>query len=263
MSKKIFLFIFFVCMSNTILSVFDNRFIPLRRLPYRFVEGLPSSFAVDSFVATASSAFDEDDEDTIGIPEIFGRFDLNTLATAIEKTGKPNPLRSDLRGRRLPFRVDGRLQVQGLSFRCHQSILDNLACGASWVFMRVNSRQLFFLDTKEAQMLTMGDRNEIERSRRQAFDSIGLTNNHSAQLGFGDIDAYLRLGGIWDYKLKCRRIYAGITVGALLATGLNRESFSAASIPFGGNGHWGGYVSSDLLFELKEYIKVGFLLNVN
>src|SRR3989337_4145730 len=99
MSKKISLLIVLLCMSQLVYAeIYDNRFIPLFLPQQFFVEDLPSSYEFDFVAITASEAFARD-EKTVGIPELFGIFDLNTLATSLlEITGK-SPLRSDLLGR--------------------------------------------------------------------------------------------------------------------------------------------------------------------
>ncbi len=267
MSKcKLFLILFVViCVTQqSFAMVFDNRFIPLFQRPRISVEGLPSSFAIDFFAATASKAFDDDEQD-IGIPELHGKLDLGVLANAIADTGKPNPLRrADLQGARIPFNMDGKIQAQAFTMAYHQRVAHWLSFGFSLLFMRVNSRQVFSLDEENTNLiLGEGDKQELEEARRRMFTDLGLVDNHTSQLGFGDIDFYLRWGGLWDYTLKCRRIDAGIRLGFLIPTGERHTIFRPASIPFGGDGHWGFYVSGDALFELREDIKVGFLLRVS
>ena len=70
----------------------------------------------------------------------------------------------------------------------------------------------------------------------------------------------MRFGSTWDYVAKCRKIYAGVSFGLLAPTGVKTTLNSAASIPFGGNGHWGLYIKGDALFEVQEDKKVGFIL---
>lgn len=243
--------------------VFDNRFIPLLERPRLRPEGLSSSFAIDYFVATASKALN-DDEKEIGIPELESRFDLNEFAEAVEKTGKPNPLRSDFQGGEIPYIVDGRIQAQAFSFFYHQKLSRYFSTGASWLFMRVNTRQQFKLNVVKTNLfLGPGDEQELEETRRQTFNEVGLIQNHTAQLGFGDIDLYLRFGRMWDYQVKSRRVDAGLRLGVLIPSGLSRELSSPASIPFGGDGHWGFYVSADVLLELREDIKAGMFFRVS
>lgn len=83
MSKKCFLLIVLFCIAHTNRAeIYDNRFIPLFAPQQFFVEGLPSSYEFQFVALTSSEAFARD-EKTVGIPELFGIFDLNTLATSL------------------------------------------------------------------------------------------------------------------------------------------------------------------------------------
>lgn len=243
-------------------EIYDNRFIPLFAPQQFFVESLPSSFEFDFIAVTASEAFARD-EKTVGIPELFGTFDLNTLATSLLEITGESPLRSDLLGRELPFFTNGRIQGEGFMMRYYQSMGEHFAFGAILWFLKTNSRQTFELDLQKARNLKPGDLAEIEQSRRRAFEEIGLVQNNSAQHGIGDIDLFFRGGNMWEYTLKCRRIWAGLSVGGYIPTGVKTVLCNAASIPYGGNGFGGMYVKGDALFELKEDIKVGFLLQIS
>ena len=131
------------------------------------------------------------------------------------------------------------------------------------LFLKTNARQSFRLDFQKVKNLKPGDINEVEQARRIAFEEIGLIENNAAQHGIGDIDLYVRGGNMWEYILKCRRIYAGLSFGGFVPTGVKTNLCSAASIPYGGNGFGGLYLKGDALFELKEDIKVGFLLEIS
>lgn len=263
MSKRFSFLTVILCMSQlSHATIYDNRFIPLFTPQQFFIEGLPSSYEFDFVAITASEAFARD-EKTVGIPEIFGTFDLNTLATSLlEITGK-TPLRSDLLGRELPFFVNGRIQGEGFFMKYCQSIADHFTVGCEILFLKTNSRQTFRLDMEKVRNLKPGDINEIYRSQRLAFAEIGIIENDAPQHGISDIDIYVRGGKKWDYTLKCREIYAGLSVGGFVPTGVKANIFNPASIPYGGNGFGGLYVKGDALFELKEDIKVGFLLEIS
>jgi hypothetical protein len=262
MSKKNVSLIMSLCVLSTLRAeIYDNHFIPLFFPPQYYVEGLNSSFECDFIAATASEAF-ATDEKMIGLWEIFGIFDLNTLAQSMIKNGQKSPLRSDLLGRPLPFTVGGRIQAQGFALRYYQALTDYITLGCNLIFMRSNSRQTFVLNNQEARNLTPGNIADIEIARRESFDRIGLTKNTISQHGISDLDIYFRFGKMWNYVAKCRKIYAGLSLGVLAPTGVKSTLDSAASIPFGGNGHWGLYARADSLFEVQEDKKVGFILEV-
>src|SRR3990167_3949314 len=259
-----------VFVSSSCAMVFDNQFFPLLQKPFVTVEGRFSHFAPSFFVTTASSAFGKNEEE-IGLPEIYGTldqqqnvFDLGVLAKAIDTAQKPNPI-ADLIGAKIPYKLDGKIQAQGLAFAYRQSLYkDIIAVGVDFFFMRVNSRQDFFLNKNNASasITDLGER-ELDEARRKAFDTLCLLKNCSDQVGIGDVDAYFRIGKVWDYTLKFKKIDAGLRGGILIPSGQERELNSPASVPFGGDGHWGVYGAIDAEFELKEDMKAGFLVRVS
>lgn len=263
MSKKFFFLILLFCLAHIVRAeIYDNRFIPLFAPQQFFIEGLPSSYELDFVAITGSEAFARD-ERMVGIPELFGIFDLNTLSTSLlEMTGQ-SPLRSDLLGRELPYAVNQRIQGEGFFMRYYQSIGERFSFGAELLFLKTNSRQIFELDAEKVRNLKPGDIAEINKSRRIAFEEIGIIENNAPQHGIGDIDLFLRYGHKWEYTLKCRRIWAGLSLGGFIPTGVKTSLCNAATIPYGGNGFGGVYVKGDALFELKEDIKVGFLLQIS
>lgn len=247
--------------------VFDNRFIPLLQRPRLIIDESRSEFAVKWFMTTASKSFNQHQEN-IGLPEIFGKLDQIELAKAIQATGKPNPLPSEFQGvlTKLPWDLQGKRQSQGVAFAWFQSITSWVSTGFSWLFMRVESRDDLLLEAQSAEpRLTIkpGDAILLDENLRQMFSDIGVLEGNTDQYGFGDIDWYLRIGNMWDYTLRFRRIDAGARIGVLFPTGVTREPGRPASIPFGGNGHWGIYGALDGMFELKEDWKAGLLFRVN
>lgn len=246
--------------------IYDNRFFPFIKPPYITVLDRYSYADIDCFITTAHSAWGENDQE-LGIPEMFGPYDEHQLATAIAKTGKPNPLiaafptDNDILMMELPWKVRGKIQAQGLQFGMRKTIWRHwLSVGFSWLCMRVNSSQTFIPTFNEQAIKSQSTIDQLEELRTQMDREIGITCAHSHQVGMGDLDLYVRAGDIWDYVLKCRRIQAGLSVGALVPTGERRLINEPASVPFGGNGHPGFYFSADAEFELKEDFKVGLIL---
>ncbi len=246
--------------------VYDNRFIPLFQRPQLIIDDSHSEFAVEWFMTTANNSLNNNQQN-IGLPEIFGPFDQVQLAHAIAATGKPNPLPSEFQVlTRLPWEVSGKRQAQGISFVWHQMLHEWVSIGFSWLFMRVNSRDEFRLDASNIESriaLKPGDAILLENTLHKMFRDINVQDGNTAQLGFGDIDAYIRVGNRWDYTMRFRSIDAGIRFGGLFPTGVTRELNRPESIPFGGNGHWGIYSAIDAMFELKEDWKTGLLFRIN
>ncbi len=250
-------------------TVFDNRFIPLYDRQWLLINGLPSFFATDVFFITGSRAFGIN-EDAIGIPEIFGPFDQGQLSNALEVLHMPTALRTDWRGAKIPLRLNGKIQGQGFEAAWYQTIKKQInrveyGFGVDWLFMRVNSTQQFLLPNQTAEKdrvdLKLGpsDIPELDQERRQMFQGMGIVQDQAHQVGFGDIDGYLRISRLWKHVMKCRKIDMALRVGCLFPTGVQQNINIPASIPFGGNGHWGLYGQVEGIFEVKEDIKVGFL----
>lgn len=237
--------------------VFDNRFFPLIQKPFISVPGRPSHIGAYLYATTASKAINSM-EQNIGIPELYGKFDLGTLALAFDAVGLPNPLRSDLRGQALPFDMAGTIQAQGLEFCYYQSICEIGGIGFNWLVMHSNSRQEFF-----PRPFTGVDPLYLDATRRTMFQEMGLSEAQANQSGMGDLDLYMRLGYYWDYALKFKRIDAGVRLGALIPAGVTTSLNSPASVPFGGNGFWGFYGQLESEFEFKEDMKGGLIFRLS
>ncbi|MEX0939926.1 MAG: hypothetical protein WDZ41_01040 [Candidatus Babeliales bacterium] len=264
--KRIIIFFGIISLNSTIFPmVYDNRFFPLYEHIYSRTKEKPSVFIGDLFVMTANDAAKNND-DSIGIPEILGNYDLNKLANAIVDLGRPNPFIGtqfeQYLGREIPYRMKGKLQAQGLAFAYYQSLTENVGIGATWFAMHVFSRINFML-AENTLGLTTEQVRELDALRRCMQNSIGLEAPKWSKSGFSDIDLYLRFGNIWNYTYKFRRIDAGVRTGVMIPTGVRRDANNPASVPFGGDGHWGIYLASDLEIEFKEDWIAGFLFRFN
>lgn len=249
---------------------YDNRYIPWfdRQATWLYEE--LSLFEIEGFAASGREAWGTKDT-TIGNPEIHGFLNLNTLAEAFVKTGRPNPLPSAWRGASIPLDVTGKLQAQGMSFLWHQNITEHCAFGASCMFMSVNSCQRFNLSkgTRNTDQgttnlsLGSGDKLLLENLRRSMFNDIGILYNEANQIGFSDMNFYFQVGKQWEYQLKCRSVKTGLRCGVLVPSGLLPDLDSPASIPFGFDGHWGLYFSMHGMLEVKEDMKIGMVIDIS
>lgn len=235
--------------------VYDNQFIPLLRRTRIDIGGCTSLFALDLFADTASSAYGPNEE-PIGLPTLFGVFDQGVLGQSMDIAGCFNPMRTDWQDLKVLWEMNGKLQTQGIFFTVHKDIVDWVAVGASWMFMRSNASHVFNIGKHDLE-LGRTDIVQLDENRRQMFEVLGLQENNASQVGFGDVDLYLRFGNVWDYTLKFKLIDAGATLGLLIPSGVKRNPNQPSSIPFGGNGHWGMYGALDGIFELKDDLKAG------
>lgn len=255
-AQKIFFLLFIVCSARAM--VYDNRFFPQMFRPYTRTVERPSDVMINVFWNGSNSAFTGID-DEIGIPELFGMYDQNKLAQAMTMVGLPNLLRPEWIGRNIPWHVRGRVEGAGVVLSYDQQLWKYFSFGFASLIMRSNSWQEFLLKRSDAGLpgLTDSDILELDEIRRQMHTLLALDTNVAHQRGWGDTDIYVRVGNIWEYILKCRRVDAGFRVGALVPSGVSVDPFSAASVPFGGNGNPGIYLAVDTQLEIKEDFNFG------
>lgn len=258
-ARFLLLGIAFSCASTMHAMVYDNRFLPLIIHPYITVECRPSHLQLDFFATTANRSINENGDD-IGLPEVWGLYNQSELAQSIIAVGKPNLLPPNWLAAPLPWVQTGKIQSQGGSLFIEQHLFEWFSLGASMAAMRVESSQQFsFSPRTTTAILGPGDLLELDEIRRQMNEELHLACNHWSHNGFGDIDAFIRASCAWYYEYKLRSIIAGARIGVLIPTGVTRDIDNPASIPFGGNGHWGMYGAFDAEFEVKEDWKLGLL----
>jgi len=237
--------------------VFDNRFVPLLWHPYVTVDGRPSHVRLEFFGFTGKRAYDQHKDEML-LPAIYGTYDLGDLARALVDCGCPNPLRDEWQGASIPWNINGKLEGEGFTFSYHQAVTNWFSFGLNSFVMNLHSWHEFFLEwDKVSLLLSPSDCLELDETRRCIHKNIGLCGDHFHHVGVGDVDFYLRFGYAWDYIFKFRHISAGARVGMIFPSARMQDEHYAASIPFGGNGHWGMYGAIDAEFELKEDWKAG------
>ena len=266
--KRIFILLFLICgaTSSVVAMVYDNRFFPLYARTYSRTCLKPSNVIPDIFIMTANDAA-LDNDDSIGIPEMFGKYDQNKLANAIGELTGVNPLANtqfaNLMNMAIVWNMKGKLEAQGAAFEYNQRLTDNVSFGFNFFGMHVFSRINFELADPATLQLTQDQIPALDALRRSMQESVGLIAPKFSKGGFSDIDLYFRFGNIWEYTYKFRRIDAGLRVGGIIPTGLTRDINNPASVPFGGNGQWGVFGALDLEFELKEDWKVGIFARLS
>jgi len=257
-----FIFIIYIPMQA---MVYDNRYFPLYGRSYTRTLCKQSSFFTDVMIMSARDASLDADK-TVPLPEIFGTFDQRSLAQAIvavDGTKNSGAIKDIINSsEELPWKIKGKIQAEGLAFAWNQHVYKYFSCGMSWFVMHVMSRHLF-KPAGNTAMLDIGLIESLDATRREMLECIGITSTKWSKSGMSDIDCYFRVGNVWDYPYKCRRIDAGVRLGVLIPSGVQREIDNPASIPFGGDGHWGMYVSGDAEFEVREDWSLGLLLRVS
>ena len=160
---------------------------------------------------TASKAFsNNNDNELIGIPEIYGLYDELDIANALVTIGQPNPIRSALQGIELRFGMcRAKIQSLGAGFGYQQQITPHFSLGFTWFVMQCNSRQEFYFKRRDLTLLTLEEEQELEELRRAMHAALGLEGPFSRQSGVGDFDVYLRLSNWWEYALKFKKNRSG------------------------------------------------------
>lgn len=243
--------------------IVDNRYFPLFPKTYTRTPEKLSRFMTELFFMTSDRGHGDKEED-VGLPEIWGKYDQTKLSRAMIAVGLPSPLLDEWRNFDIKWKMEGKLQAQGIAFTYDQALGCHWSLGGSWLFMRVHSWHEFFFDSVDSHItLAAPDLVELDEIRRAMNSILGLAAPCSLQSGFGDVDLHLRYGGMREYAYTCRRIDLGLTLGALIPTGVKRDQNNPASVPFGGDGFWGGYVQGDGEFELKEDLIAGITLRLS
>lgn len=254
---------------------FDNRYFPLLFKPQSHDVCRPSWLATQTFFMYADRSFLY--MKSAGLPEVDGSqdersatdtegYDQAQIARALVASGRvdQNPLRADLQGRKIPWDRQGVLTAQGVAFYFEQSLACNWHIGANGLFIHYNNAHEFlFKDTCITTAENLGERTYLFLANEKMTQLLGLRNSIATDTAFGDIDFYLRFGNIWEYIYKFRKVDVGIRLGGIAPTGSVRDIFNPASLPVGGNGHWGIYVAFDTELELKEDWTFGCYARVN
>ena len=237
--------------------VFDNRYLPLYLKPVsRHCDAL-SSFRLQPFFMRADRSFSPNSQ--IELPDMCGIYDQRVLDQALVNSGHEEILRSDFRLRStIPWVRQGRLEAQGLAFLYEQAFSSWFSLGVSALFAHVSVRHEFLL-TGADDRLPVGDKEYLFQAKEKINKELGLSAPLFSKTGFGDIDLYARFGSIWEYCLRCRRIDSSIKFGLLIPTAQERDVNNPASIPLGGNKHWGIYTGIEQECELKEDWFIGLM----
>lgn len=265
--------IFALSVSTVIQPLSDNAFWPI--FFDRYMDLLvkeDSNFYAEVFALSGHQAWDGSSRETT-IPMLSGELDLKTLSRATQILGEPDPLPTAWQGPgTIPIYTIGKLQGQGVAFQWHQKIYEDIVSfGLQWYFLGLDNTQRFRVaDGSEREnigtvnlFLGPGDRDKIDQVRREYFKQFGIKETSFQNYGFGDIDAYLQLGKCFDHEFKVRQLKVGARIGVVAPTGHARDEAISGSVPFGGDGFWGGYLSVYAAAEVKEDFKLGCMLQVS
>ncbi len=281
--RKHFLFLvaFFLTIIDNLCATHNgNRYFPFFEKPedygYHDKQVLDTSF----FMTFASTAFSRT-RSTVGIPELWGQYDLNAIITSYQAAGDPgfvNPFIAkygpgfDLVS--APFKVSQRIRSRGVTFsyKYPYKISDehHLLFGF-WmpvIHLDTTCRYQFLSEKFQEQSLprALTDKEQadlnvtMDKIRRQTHDLIGFNQNAWQKGGLGDLDLFAMYNFYTDHKLLMRSINVNGRLGLIVPTGGFADNDVPTSIPFMGNGHWGLYFDFVPEFELKQDVKVGLMV---
>lgn len=264
-------------------SAFHNmsRYFPFLERPENYRYRNKNVVHIPFFISIASTAFGRESGE-IGIPELWGKYDLQDIIFSLEQVQGSsfiNPLITEFTNRdfdnvALPFKAQSKIRSVGFALHYeHDLKFWNMVIGASLpiMFVDVVNRYRFdksyftqnFQDTvrkltqKELKSLNF----KMDKVRRTVHDQLGFCVNDWPKSGIGDLDLYVRWNNEYDHKLLMRSFSLNLQVGALFPTGTKRDENNPASVPFMSNGHWALYTDFAPEFELKQDLKLGFLLS--
>jgi hypothetical protein len=257
--------------------VYDNQWLPeLQKLLVK-KPGSYGQLMIQPFVWVGEQSFFEEfgDEERGGLAQdgdiplfnINGVYNQITLDNALQKAGitSQSTFRSDLIGANsaLQWTMDGVIRAQGLGFTFYQPFTRHFSWGFNFFMAHLNSVLNLQPFKNDFLNFTPGDFTDVYDENNTIQDILNLRAREYSTVGISDIEAYFRVGVVDDYKYKLRHIDAGFNLGILIPTAQSVDYFNPASIPLGGNGHWGIFASIDGQFELKENLGVGLLLRLN
>lgn len=276
-NKKLYLitFLLLTFLGNSIVFCTHNtsRYFPFLERPADYVLHNKSHVAPAFFITRASTA-DKRGGGEAGIPELWGKYDLNDVIDSLEKVCGDdfvNPIITE-RGegdswidKSIRFKVEGKIKSRGFLVNYEQLLgWHNLSAGLFLPVMHVNTSDRFtFLpeDSDSAlRNLRDGEFFQLDRILRQTNNSLGLRGGDWTKTGVGDLDLHASWKNSWDYKLLMKNIYLSLRAGTTIPTGTLSDINYASSVSFMGNGHWSLYFDVASEFVLKQDWTFGVIL---
>lgn len=257
--------------------VYDNQYLPLLQKLLVKKPGAYGQLMVQPFAWVGEQSFFEEfgeeepggfaTEGDVPLFNINGVYNQVVLDNGLKYVGLINQstFRSDLLGATsaLKWSMEGIIRGQGLGFTFYQPITRHFSWGFNFFMARLTTGLNLRPNAIDFTSYTPGDFTDLYDQNNRIQDILGLRSREYTTIGISDIEGYIRLGIVDDYKYKLRHLDFGFNFGVLIPTAQSVDYFNPAAIPLGGNGHWGIFASIDGQFELKENLGVGLLLRIN
>jgi len=262
---------FYFCLLSIIAPLYgivDNRFRDPALNNKVFIVHDPeacTTFEGQLFVETAKHSFGCDQR--TGLFELSSPYKLRQLDQALLASGRieqsliPSYWLGVLTEGR--YVMSGHLQTQGFGFHFRQQYASHWELGVRGEILHANSRLTLIKDQAfDTGLGGQGNQNELTLLQESIHKALDLCPALWSDTVFGDMELYTRLFAHKNYAYKCRFIDAGLSFGIILPAAPARDIFNPASIPLGGNRHWGCFVDADLDAVLRYDMRAGFYLRV-
>ena len=257
--------------------VMDNRYLPLFPHLYTGAHKDANFIASDILFMTGGDAYSNvpmasEDDKIIGYPALWGmrkdkagHLDLNSVDEANQLVNNAATLLTVgpfLTGKDIEVDIEAHLQLQGAAVSGNIPIGKEFSLGWSSCFFRAIGEARLKLNADSAARLNVGaddyaSQAQFVQTLEKVQRALDMQDNVWRTTGAGD----LVLSASWyrsmEYKWKCRTVDFSFTTGLILPTGVMMDVDNIASIPFGGNGHWGCFAAPHFEFELKDDLKFG------
>lgn len=264
------LFSMLFCMSTMHAMVFDNRFFPLYSQPFLSHIQATWEYSLRAAFWGSRHSFGGGIEETMvegdSLPlfRIDGPYDQVLLDKALQDAHitSGSLFRSDMRTiSSLPYRPQGQLSLKGLVFESFLRLGSSFGLGISMLAGKVKSH--LELERDCGRPFSLGEEEEILLVNKKIHETLGLKPPCYSAPVFGDIDLYARWYTTRDYWYRINHLDVGLDLGLLIPTAPAVDINNPASIPIGGNKHFGMYGAFEGTFVLKEDVTVALLLRVN
>ena len=263
-----------------------NRWIPILERPESYVFQQRSNITA-SFMYAAGSTGDQRGGGKVGIPELWGRYNLDDVIKSYRTvyptandpriaTGNPALVDQALR-----FGISGKIEAAGLLLNGQWHLgWQHLWLGARLPVLSLRSTARYDYNRDASANIFSEQQNYYDRDasgkvflrqsyrypsslvdkiRRLTHDAIGFHSNQFTKTGLGDLDVFARWHHVFDHALLTRTIDTAVQVGSLMPTGIERDAAIPSSIPSANNGHWGMYLDWVTGIELKQDLTFGLM----
>lgn len=253
----------------------ESRYFPWLESTNSIILKKQPQFNPEFFYMTAATAYKRGGSSG-GVPELWGTYSLTDVALSCQHFYglAADPIRDvanggltaaefgTLNGKSVTYKIGGKVKAQGLTLAYDRPLKFNGFSVGAWLpVAHVSTNSAFALsmdDVKPAPAASVVYK--LDQVRRKLHDRMGFEGDAWDATGVGDLDLHVRWNYLIDHRWMMRSIDSYIQVGLLCPTGLKTNVNDPLSVPLGSNGHWGVYFDALPEFELKQDLKVGFLL---